>query len=259
MDEFFKYPRTPHIRGSNLQKGDDPEDIPLDLLKGKFLVIEEKIDGANSAISFSEDKAIILQSRGHILSGGGREKQFDLFKSWATSHSAELWDCLGSTLIMYGEWCFAKHSEFYDQLPHYFLEFDIFDKEKKEFWSTELRHELLPSFICHVPVLSSGMCPSTLDKLTSFITHSLYKSKDWSKKLEQQAKDFNLDINLIKKQTDMTGLAEGLYIKWEDSGTVKGRYKFVRSEFIQHLVNGDDHWMDRPILPNICINSDLWT
>ena len=44
---------------------------------------------------------------------------------------------------MYGEWLYAKHSIYYDKLPHYFLEFDIFDREQKIFLDTETRHNLL--------------------------------------------------------------------------------------------------------------------
>ena len=51
--EIHKYPRTPHIEGSRLQPGDeDLSQIPFSAIAGKNLVIEEKCDGANSAISF---------------------------------------------------------------------------------------------------------------------------------------------------------------------------------------------------------------
>ena len=66
-----KYPRTPHLEGSRLQPGDeDLSQVPFSYIKGKHLVVEEKIDGANTAISFSEDGELLLQSRGHYLTGG---------------------------------------------------------------------------------------------------------------------------------------------------------------------------------------------
>ena len=53
MRNIIKYPRTPHISGSRLQKGDeDLKRIPFDTLKGKHLVVEEKLDGANCGLSF---------------------------------------------------------------------------------------------------------------------------------------------------------------------------------------------------------------
>ena len=36
-------------------------------------MVEEKIDGANSAVSFDGDGGLLLQSRGHYLTGGYRE------------------------------------------------------------------------------------------------------------------------------------------------------------------------------------------
>ena len=64
--KIYKYPRTRHIEGSRLQLGDSADDKPFAELKGKRLIIEEKVDGANCAISFP-DGVLRLQSRGHYL------------------------------------------------------------------------------------------------------------------------------------------------------------------------------------------------
>lgn len=129
--DLKKYPRTPHLEGSRLQPGDeDLSQIPFSDLKDKYLVIEEKIDGANSAISFSEEGELLLQSRGHYLTGGYRERHFNLLKQWANVHMDNFFDVLGTRYIMYGEWMYAKHSVYYDALPAYFMEFDIFDRER---------------------------------------------------------------------------------------------------------------------------------
>ena len=91
METIYKYPRTRHLEGSRKQKGDE--------IKGKFLVLEEKIDGANCGISFDCDGRMYLQSRGHFLNGGYGERQFDLFKQWAGMYRAQLWELLGNCLI----------------------------------------------------------------------------------------------------------------------------------------------------------------
>ena len=141
MTELIKYPRTPHLEGSRLQKGDeDLSQIPFSKIKGKYLVIEEKIDGANSAISFDDEGNLLLQSRGHYLTGGYRERHFNLLKQWASIHQEKLYQILTNRYIMYGEWLYAKHTVYYDCLPHYFLEFDIYDKEKQVFLSTKKRN-----------------------------------------------------------------------------------------------------------------------
>jgi hypothetical protein len=42
---------------------------------------------------------------------------------------------------------------------------------------------------------------------------------------------------------------EGLYIKVEEDGIVKDRFKFVRSDFLQIMID-EGHWLDRPLIPN---------
>ena len=80
--EILKYPRTPHLRGSRLQSGDQDDAVPYERLAGRHIVVEEKLDGANAALSFAGDGQLLLQSRGHYLDSerpGGRERQFNLF------------------------------------------------------------------------------------------------------------------------------------------------------------------------------------
>ena len=144
MLQIRKYPRTPHIAGSRLQPGDEDLDTaPFGEIAGRHLVIEEKLDGANCAISFGAGNALQLQSRGHYLTGGPRERHFDLLKTWAQSISDRLLGALGQRYIMYGEWLYAKHTVFYDALPHYFIEFDVLDTDNDCFLSTKRRRELL--------------------------------------------------------------------------------------------------------------------
>src|SRR5205823_10835468 len=120
--QMFKYPRTPHIQSSHLQPGDeDIEQVSFTMLSGRHLVVEEKVDGANTGIWFDQDGRLQLQSRGHILSGGPGERQFDLFKAWAARHQERLLAALGGRYVPYGEWLYAKHKVFYDLLPHYLL------------------------------------------------------------------------------------------------------------------------------------------
>ncbi|ATU67114.1 RNA ligase family protein [Piscinibacter gummiphilus] len=141
--EILKYPRTPHLEGSRLQPGDEGhEHVRIASLAGRHAVIEEKLDGANAGISFTSGGELLLQSRGHYLVGGGRERQFGPFKQWATAHEACLLERLEDRYVMYGEWLYAKHSVSYDQLPHWFCEFDIYDRvERNAARDTTLRQK----------------------------------------------------------------------------------------------------------------------
>lgn len=40
-----------------------------------------------------------------------------------------LYEVLGRRYVMYGEWMYAKHTIYYDLLPHYYMEFDVLDRE----------------------------------------------------------------------------------------------------------------------------------
>jgi ATP-dependent RNA circularization protein (DNA/RNA ligase family) len=250
-EQLFKYPRTHHLEGSRFQPGDDDLDfVAFAEIRGQHIVVEEKLDGANAAISFDRDGRLLLQSRGHFLDGGARERQFALFKTWAVAHQQALWELLRNRFVLYGEWLYAKHTIFYDALPHYFFEFDVLDTEMNEFLSTERRHELLhASPLISAPVLWRGAAKS-VEHLQSLIAPSLYQSRDWRERLRSEAALRNQPVEFVRQQTDNSDLAEGLYIKVETAGRVIGRYKFVRASFLQAVADSGSHWMDRPILPN---------
>ncbi len=254
MDDLFtihKYPRTPHIEGSRLQPGDeDLSQISFDVVKGRHLVIEEKCDGANSAVSFGADGELLLQSRGHYLTGGYRERHYNLMKQWAMTHRNELYDLLGRKYIMYGEWMYAKHTVFYDALPHYFLEFDILDRETGVFLDTSKRHELLANVpVVSVPVLGSGSYQTKAEML-KLLGQSRYVTGNQRQNLWDAADKLGLDPERSCGETELSGMMEGLYIKVEEDGQVVDRMKFVRAAFLQCVDFTETHWIDRPIIPN---------
>lgn len=254
MADLLKYPSTAHLAGSKLQIGDSADgQVSIAALLAGEQVWEEKIDGSNVAISFSENGDLLLQSRGHYLIGGWREKQYNLFKRWANHHIDWLFDRLDTRYIMYGEWCFAKHTIFYDRLPHYFLEFDIFDRQQSHFLSTPIRQNLLhavnDSPIVSVPVVHVGRL-KTENEIRRLIQPSLYKSVDWQTVMMTVAQDHDIDPERVRRETDASNLSEGLYLKVEQDGKVIGRYKFVRPDFLQAILDSGSHWNTRTILPN---------
>lgn len=251
MPPLHKYPRTNHIEGSRLQPGDeDSESVPFASLAGRYLVVEEKLDGANAGISFDESGRLWLQSRGHFLTGGAREKHFDLFKRWANTHADTVRSVLGQRFILYGEWLYAKHTIFYDHLPHFFLEFDVLDTESGLFLSTDRRRELLYGLpVVSVPVLLSGFLPN-LAALTGLIGPSLYKSEHWRDGLAAIIEKRGLDTEQVWKETDPSDLTEGLYVKVEENGQVIERCKFIRASFLTTVLDSGTHWLRRSIIPN---------
>jgi hypothetical protein len=251
MTRIRKYPRTHHILDSALQPGDeDLSRAGFDVIAHHHVVVEEKVDGANAAVSFDADGQLLLQSRGHYLTGGPRERHFNLFKAWANGLRDQLWPVLGARYIMYGEWVYAKHTVYYDQLPHYFLEFDILDVEGGAFLSTPRRQEILAGLpVYSVPVLYSGVVMNAA-ALKSFVGPSAFKSPDWRARLHAAATVPPNVPDMVMMQTDLSDLMEGLYIKVEDAGAVTDRYKYVRHGFLTSVLDSESHWQSRPILPN---------
>lgn len=245
-----KYPRTHHLEGSRLQPGDeDMNSVAFAQVRGRHLVIEEKLDGANCAISFP-DGTLRLQSRGHYLTGGPRERQFGPFKAWAATIQHQLQPRIRDRYVVYGEWLYAKHTVFYDALPHYFCEFDILDRETGAFLSTDRRAELLDGLPIHpVPVLHTGPL-STLDELTAFIGPSTCRTPAWRDALAAAATESGVDPARAASETDLAEDMEGLYIKVEHGGQVTERYKWVRPTFLTAVLDSGSHWLDRPIVPN---------
>lgn len=254
---IIKYPRTPHLEGSRLQPGDeDLSQIPFETIKGKRIVIEEKVDGANSAVSFDPQGNLLLQSRGHYLTGGYREKHYDLFKSWANEHRYEFYEVLGCRYVMYGEWLYAKHTVYYDALPAYFLEFDILDRETDRFLDTPSRHELIKDLpVFSVPVLAKG-CFDKREKVISYLGRSNYITDEHIEHLRNESTELGLDVERQLRETDASDLMEGLYIKVEENGCVVDRMKYVRASFLQTVDASETHWLQRPIVPNLLRKDD---
>ncbi len=241
-DDFIKYPRTPHLFGS---KGTDDdkhlsEAESKHLIADESLIVEEKIDGTNVGIHFSTDGQLVLQCRGHLITEG-MHPQYDLFKQWTVVKRPVLEERLEDRYILFGEWMYARHSLHYQQLPHYFFEFDIYDKASEGFLSLELRITLLEGAnIETVPVLHCGAV--TPDELADLIGPSRFDSR------------FE---NPITKRID--NLMEGLYLRTEADGAVTGRAKFVRREFVEK-VKQSTHWQHQAVVPNLLKDgADIWS
>jgi len=88
---------------------------------------------------------------------------------------------------------------------------------------------------------------------------SLARSADWRESFTQTVQRAGLDLALCWRQTDRAEHGEGLYLKLEQAGEVVGRYKYVRSGFVQTIVDSGTHHSERPIVPNgLRIGADLF-
>ena len=239
--DFVKYPRTPHLFGS---KGTDDDKHLSEKESNTFiadesLIVEEKIDGTNVGIHFS-DGELVLQCRGHLITDG-MHPQYDLFKQWTAVKRHVLEECLGEQFILFGEWIYARHSVFYRRLSHYFFEFDIYDKQAEAFLDLKQRLSILTGTgIETVPVIHQGALAKT--DLQSLIGPSQFDSQFENPKSHQA-----------------DNLMEGLYLRTEADGVVTGRAKFVRPEFVEKIKQST-HWQHQAMVPNqLADGVDIWS
>ena len=147
---------------------------------------------------------------------------------------------------------YAKHTVFYDALPDYFIEFDIYDKRERVFLDTAARRSLIAqlSFKIHsVPILATGTFTSQKSVL-SLLGRSLYITDLHLDNLARVASDVGADLSEVLATTDNSKDMEGLYIKVEEGGEVRERVKFVRSTYVQSAAQDTSRWQSRIIIPN---------
>ncbi|TNE48403.1 MAG: DNA ligase [Deltaproteobacteria bacterium] len=244
----MKYPRTYHLVGSLGQ--DKPDRVAWSELPGEYVVIEEKLDGTQVSLRMEGPGQLIFQSRGTVLSGGPHETEFARLKAWAYAHVESLWSCLQSRYILFGEWLYAKHTVFYDALPHYFFAFDIWDQHDSVWLSTPKRRELLAGTpVVSVPVLFEGS-KEDAPKLESLLQPSLYKTETWKDSLREIAQQTSYPWERLLQETEDSLYPEGLYIKAETTEETVGWYKYIRPDFLHRILESEGHWRQRTLLPN---------
>ncbi len=241
-DDFTKYPRTPHLFGSS--GTDDDKHLgrqeSLDFIADASLIVEEKLDGTNVGIHFTSTGRMVLQCRGHEITPG-MHAQYDLLKQWTMGKRHLLETMLEDRLLLFGEWLYARHAVHYRRLPHYLFEFDIYDKHSQSFLDLASRLRTLEGTgIPTVPVIHRG--PVTADDLPRLIGPSRF------------------DSVFESPQTGTAdNLMEGLYLRIECGGRVRGRAKFVRPEFVQK-VKQSEHWQQQAVVPNLLADgADIWS
>lgn len=217
MSEFFRFPHTPHIAWLAPGSPRDDKVLPLDvvekLLAGE-VVIEEKLDGANLGFSIGPDGALRAQNRGQYLLPPFTG-QFAQLGKWLELHQDRLFDGLTESLMVFGEWCAARHSLDYDQLPDWWLMFDVYDRKVERFWSTARRNAWAAELgVSVVPCMFKGRINMT--------------------QLRGEVADTVSHFRI--------GSMEGVIVRKEGAMWLKARAKLVRGDFTQTIAR---HWRTR--------------
>ena len=220
-DPFHKFPHTPHLlwlgagtpRDDKIMSHAEAEEF----LSGS-VVVDEKVDGANLGLSVGPDGRIRAQSRGNYLAPGRSHAQWNLLWPWLARREQALAASLGEKRMLFGEWCYARHSIAYDVLPDWFMAFDVFEPVTGTFWSSDRRNAFTAELgILTVPEVFRGRL--TLRKLPGLIGNSALGA------------------------TRM----EGIYLRREVDGRLLARAKVVGKEFTQQI---EQHWTRRSLVSN---------
>lgn len=219
MTDFFRFPHTPHLvwLGEGSPRDDkvlSPDEVTA--LLASDVVAEEKLDGANLGLSLGPDGGLRGQNRGQYLAEP-HAGQFARLPAWLAQHGEGLCKALTPNLMLFGEWCAARHSLEYAKLPDWFLLFDVYDLNADRFWSSSRRNELAATLgLSTVPRLLEGRC--TLAQLKEVLSR--------------------------QKSQFRQGSLEGMVIRRESPQWCEARAKLVRPDFTQTI---GEHWSRRRI------------
>ena len=220
IDSFFKFPSTPHLAtlpGVEIRDDKVLSAIERSALLARELTVEEKVDGANLGISFDSSGNVRAQNRGGYLTLPG-SGQWRTLQNWLSLRADALFDTLIDRYILFGEWCYARHSVCYSRLPDWFLGFDIYDRRSGRFLSVTRRDALCRKMrIAQAPVITRGHF------------------------------DFDELVRLLSKSALADQPAEGLYLRSDSSKWLVQRAKVVRPDFLQSM---EAHWSRSAIEPN---------
>lgn len=213
-----KFPRTPHLIDLGAATGDDLV-APSFRSSTPFVVVEEKVDGANFGISLDCNETLVVQNRSHTVNSLSHA-QFRPLDAWLRTHGPALRALLlrdaqfPERYILYGEWLVATHSIAYLTLPDIFLAFDFYDRVTDTFASRDALSRLLHNTGIHqVPLVWRSVQGVTRNELVAMAS---------------------------RKSAFYDGPVEGVYVRFEDPERMVtvDRGKVVRVDFIA----GNEHW-----------------
>jgi len=189
-----------------------------ELLTGK-VIIEEKIDGANVGIipTGKPGEPFRLQKRGSLVDAS-EHAQYNRFKAWAWERYESL-ATLSRNYLIYGEFMWATHHIYYDQLPDWFICYDIYDHGKQEYLSRERKEEICSNW--NIPIIPLLFCGYVDER------NDVYKYFEKPKR------------EVSRSAYSSTEDREGIVIK---NYRKQMRGKIVRPDFIKEIDENGVHW-----------------
>ena len=210
---MFTFPHTPYLYSEIVREDKVLNERERNNFLDKRITIEEKVDGYNLGISFDKEANLLLQHRGSYVDD---PKIYE----WLKPRIEMIFDSISDRYIIFGEWCYYKHSIHYIYLPSYFLGFDVYDNLLHKFLSVADRDWILEKAnLFHISLIGVGTF--TLEELQQIIVEN--------------------------SSAYAPGRIEGVYLKYDDDIWTRDRAKLVDSGFTQSI---DTHWSKGPLIRN---------
>ena len=124
--------------------------------KGDRIIIQEKIDGANSAIRYdSENNCIVAQIRTNLLNISNNLRGF--FEWTQTLDKDKVKEVIGDNVLIFGEWLVPHTVRYPDDKYNQFYVYDAYDTDTGEYLpQTEVKSIAAKLNLNYVPVFYEG-------------------------------------------------------------------------------------------------------
>lgn len=210
-----KYNRTPHLPWSPGKGDDDKVASSVSSLLNRPIIITEKMDGSNT--SLEKDGCF---ARTHA--SAPKHESFDALKALHASVAFSI----PAYMQLFGEWCYARHSIEYTELPNYFMLFGIrYLNTKQLFWGSwaEVAVWAGKLHIPTVPVLFTGTATT-------------------EKELQHIVEVLAAEPSICGGQRE--GVVVRLMSSYSDTAFPNSIMKWVRKDHVQTT----EHWKDQEIV-----------
>lgn len=210
-----KYNRTFHLPFSPGATSDDKIASDVSSILNCPVVITEKMDGSNASLEYA---GCFARSHG----GPPNHPSFDGLKALHAKVKMEIPD----NIQIFGEWCFAEHSIKYEELPGYFMIFNVRDSVQNTWESWDMVQLWAEAIGCStVPILFQGV-------------------------IKTESELQSMADKIMKSKSACGGEREGFVIRvadsFHDDSFANNVMKWVRSNH----VTTDEHWKSKEIVRN---------
>lgn len=222
--------RCIHIPKHLLENVADPpkrkkclEEDEVKALLGGHTVFEEKVDGGVVGLAWNGDMHLAI-GKHSMINPYDNSKKFYGLNSWIYANYEKI-QKIPLGWIIFGEWLRSQHNIFYNNLPDYFVAFDVWNGHR--YLDLQNRSDMLHRLgFAEVPLIYSGDNLDVEDVLC--IADGLSVSN--------------------KSRFSSSEIFEGVVIKNYD----KQLYgKYVRREFLESI---EKHWLELPLVENMLMS-----